>query len=396
MNNSTGMNRETRYYEKTFLNENAIGAYSERKNKLVAEFLGCTKGDDGVATVSVYGGLYPIDYDWLTSCLEGLKADDAVEKVVMHINSPGGAVAGLFDCCDYIKSFGKPITAYISGMACSAAYAIATACDKVYSQQDAETGCCGCYAHLVETSDDALKAWGFLTRVFRSKNAPRKNLSIVTNEEEAKAFQAEVDALGDKYLAYVAANRGVDVETAEKTFGQGASVTAEHAVEAGMIDGVCSIEQIPGASVTDEETTSSSLNEEGEGEDMDINSMSAEEQAALFAQLCEANPSLLEERVEEARRAEDERVSALDALRNGSEAVDAVVDAAVADGRCAADIALDVVKVMKDNPAPVSGEARTSAVKALADDTVDVGVPMSSSAVNEFVKAAEELNGKEE
>ena len=368
------MNKETRYYEKTFLNENAIGAFNERQNKLVSEFIGCVKGEDGKATVSVYGPLYPIDYDVITTTLEDLKNDDGVKSIVMHINSPGGAVAGLFDCCDYIKSLGKPINAYISGMACSAAYAIATSCNKVYSQQDAETGCCGCYAHVIETSDEALNRWGLLSRVFRSKNAPRKNVSCITNEDEAKAFQEEVDAHGEKYLAYVASNRGVDVETAEKTFGEGASVTALYALANNMIDGICSIEEM--------ETTSSSLIEEGEGEDtdMDISAMSAEQQRELFCQLCEANPSLLNERVEEARRIEGERVAGLESLRNGTEAVNAIVDAAVAEGKCASDIALDVIKAMKDNPAPVAHEEeRGKTLESMLAATETIATPSAKS-----------------
>lgn len=360
--------KNEKYFEKTYLNENAAGAFNERIEKVVSTWGGLPV-KNGKATISVYGCLGPMDYDLLTAQLEILKNDEEVKSVTLHINSPGGAVSGLFDCCDYIKSFGKPINAYISGMACSAAYAIATSCDKVYAQQDSETGCCGCYAHPIEPDYEKM---GLLHRVFRSKNAPRKNVSCITNEDEAKAFQEEVDAHGDKYLAYVAANRGIDVETAEKTFGQGASVSAEYALENGMIDGICSIEDMG--------TTSSSLTEEGEGEDMDITQMSAEEQATLFAQLCEANPSLLNARVEEARRLEAERVNALNDLRNGTEAVNAIVDAAVAEGRSASDIALDVVKAMKDNPAPTAREeARDKALEDLVASTETIAIPVAKS-----------------
>ena len=369
---TTTMNKQNRY-EATFLNENAIGSFNERINKLVSEFIGVVIDDAGKATMSIYGPLLPIDYDFITTNLESLKNDDEVKSIVLHINSPGGAVAGLFDCCDYIKSIGKPIKAYISGMACSAAYAIASSCDKVYSQQDAETGCCGCYAHVLETADSTYEKMGFLSRVFRSKNAPRKNVSCITNEEEAKAFQAEVDAHGEKYLAYVAANRGVDIETAEQTFGQGASVTAEYALANNMIDGICSIEEM--------ETTSSSLHEEGEGEDtdMDITAMSAEEQATLFAQLCEANPSLLNERVEAAKKVEGERLAGLEALRNGTDAVNVIVDAAVTEGKNASDIAIDVIKAMQENPVQTHEETRTAKLDSLVEDTVVIAAPVAKS-----------------
>lgn len=366
-------------YEPVFLNENAIGSFNERQGKLVSEWFGMSK-NDGVACVSIVGGLYSMDYDFLSAQLEAIEKDDEVKSVVLHINSPGGAVAGLFDCCDYIKSMKKPITAYISGMACSAAYAIASSCGKVYAQQDSQTGCCGCYAHPVEPD---YKSLGLLHRVFRSKNAPRKNVSCVTDEKEAEAYQSEIDQLGDKYLAYVAANRGVDVETAEKTFGQGASVSAMYALANGMIDGICTIEDAckpreESVCEPNEETTSCSQSE-SEGEDMDITSMSAEERRELFNALCEAEPSLVSERVEEAKRIENERVCGLNALRNGTDAVNVIVDAAVEQGKCANDIALDVIKAMRENPAPTHEEERKASLEGLVNDTTPVATPLVKS-----------------
>ena len=366
-------------YEATFTNVNAVEMFTERVEKIVSRWEGIAVNTDGRATVSVYGCLGSMDYDCLTANLEMLKNNKDVKSVTLHINSPGGAVAGLFDCCDYIKSFDKPINAYISGMACSAAYAIATSCDKVYSQQDAETGCCGCYAHPMENDFEKM---GLLHRVFRSKNAPRKNLSVITNEEEAEKFQASIDAMGEKYLQYVADCRGVSLEDAEKTFGQGASVSAEYALANGMIDGICSIEEVA--------TTDSSL-EEGEGEDMDISTMSAEEQATLFAELCNANPSLVAERVEAARAAETQRVSALNALRNGSEAINTLVDAAVTDGRTAESIAFDVIKAMNEDAKVASDMAREEALKALADNTETVAIPSAKSEDQLIKEMAERL-----
>ena len=112
---------------------------------------------------------------------------------------------------------------------------------------------------------------------------------------------------------------------------------------------------------------------------MDITAMSAEEQATLFAQLCEANPSLIEERVEAARNAENARVTALNGLRNGSEAINAIVDAAVADGRTAEAIALEVIGAMNAEAARSNEQAREKALEALAQNTETVAVPSAKS-----------------
>lgn len=368
-------------YEMNYINENAIGSYDERRMKSFTSWYGATL-TEGIGAVSVYGGLgdswFGNSYDDITMGLEAMRKNKDCKAIVLFINSPGGQVTGLFDCCDYIKAVNaeKPVYAYVSGMACSAAYAIASSCSKVYLQKDAETGCCGCFANVVEMSEEGYKKEGFLHKVFRSKNAPKKNLSLITDEETSEAFQKSVDENGDRYLAYVADNRGIAVEKAEETFGKGAVVSADYALANGMIDGIISVEEL--MDEINNGTTSSSL-AESEGEDMDITKMSAEEQATLFAQLCEANPSLVAERVEAAKKAENERVSALNELRNGSEAINAIVDAAVADGRSAEAIALDVIKAMKTEAPKANEEARKATLDAYAEGTEVVATPVAKS-----------------
>ena len=81
--------------------------------------------------------------DWL------MRAAD-MEEVVAHvliINSGGGASASKYDyeqAIDYIRSKGQPVVAYIDGMACSAAYALACMADEVYVMNpNNEVGCIG-------------------------------------------------------------------------------------------------------------------------------------------------------------------------------------------------------------------------------------------------------------
>ena len=81
--------------------------------------------------------------DWL------MRAAD-MEEVVAHvliINSGGGASASKYDyeqAIDYIRSKGQKVVAYIDGMACSAAYALACMADEVYVMNpNNEVGCIG-------------------------------------------------------------------------------------------------------------------------------------------------------------------------------------------------------------------------------------------------------------
>ena len=74
-------------------------------------------------------------YDAVTSRMKAAIDDRATRSVVMRIDSPGGEVAGCFEAVRTIramaKAAGKPLVAYADEMACSAAYALACACDEV-------------------------------------------------------------------------------------------------------------------------------------------------------------------------------------------------------------------------------------------------------------------------
>lgn len=81
--------------------------------------------------------------DWL------MHAADMPETIghVIIINSGGGSSASKYDyeqAIDYIHSKGQKAIAFIDGMACSAAYALASLCDEVYVMNlNNEVGCIG-------------------------------------------------------------------------------------------------------------------------------------------------------------------------------------------------------------------------------------------------------------
>ena len=133
-------------YRKMFLREEGFSMESPRSNQLYTD-IGWSVLDNGTAVIPVVGTLGDWNpYSYITGMIEDALSMEKVDSIVLMINSPGGAVAGLFDTCRYIEkaSKKKKCTAYVTGMACSAAYAIATACDEIYMMEDAEVGSCGC------------------------------------------------------------------------------------------------------------------------------------------------------------------------------------------------------------------------------------------------------------
>ena len=401
---------DNRVLRKMFLSEE-FSMDTPRSTQMYTD-CGMSVLDNGTAVVPVMGVLGDwMPYSYITGMIEDALSMEKVDSIVLMINSPGGAVAGLFDTCRYIEkaSKKKKCTAYVTGMACSAAYAIATACDEIFMMEDAEVGSCGCYAHAVEYSDAYFEKEGFLHRIFRSKCSPKKNCSVITDEAEAEAFQAEIDALGEKYLRYVAKRRKCAYSDALENFGKGGVLMGEKAIAAGMVDGIKTLEELgieeadTGSTKTNKVATedgteinateNNSPLDGGEGDDMDINAMSEEQRRETFEALCSLQPDLTDSIVKSAKDEERKRILALGELRNGSAEVDAIVDSAVEDGRGAEAVAIDIVKAMKSAKDEVK-DRRNAELDSLAEDTDEAGVGRYAIDDNPYLTAAREM-GKE-
>lgn len=396
-----------------YVSEDAIGNYNPRRTMEGADYasiFGWLTADGDIAVESIYGPLDEgywdrcfNDYITIASKIEQHAKNGAIKAIVLAIDSPGGAVNGLFSLTDYIRkvSSEKPIYAYIHGSgAFSAAYAIAAACSRVYIARDSETGACGAYGRAMEMDADFMKKeYGILQRVFRSANAPKKNLSIVSNEEAAKEFQAAIDKAGDEYIAAVSSFRSIAKDKAEEEFGKGGTVDAGYALEHGMVDKIATIEEL-----YEDISSRAEENAEGRGEDMEVNvnALSSEERARIFNEITALEPSLLASAIDEARKNaaanERSRIAALNALQvAGNAEIDALIKSAIEDGRSACEIGLECFEIMKKASSEGKGAAAGKAeaiLGVLADDTAAVDVPQGEESVDALIDKA--LGNKEE
>jgi ClpP class serine protease len=121
---------------------------------------------DGVAFIPVEGTLVHksgwigpssgmTGYDGiLTQCREAWDDPD-VRAVWLDIDSPGGEVQGCFDCADELyanskANGGKPLWAMVNEQATSAAYALASAADKIFLPRTGITASIGVYILYVD------------------------------------------------------------------------------------------------------------------------------------------------------------------------------------------------------------------------------------------------------
>lgn len=341
---------------------------------------GYTVNENGTACVSLEGSTqYSMEYGWyltnsaylnLRAVLEECVSNPDVKRVALSINSPGGEAIGLIETAEYIHSLlgKKPIYAFTDSLACSAAYLLGASCKAFYSSRYAEVGCCGVMASVTDYSEYEKKL-GFFSKIFRSKNAQKKNLSPLTEEGE-KELQAKIDELEDGYFTALE-SFGKDIESI-KTL-EGGTVFGLEAKEKGFIDDVKTYEEFIGLI-------------EGDSEEMNVEEMTTEQRTELFNTLCSLEPSLMDSRV----HAERERVSSLNALRKPYNAE--LIDKAISDGKSKEDIASELVALSEAETERLKAE--NSAMKPIVDSakaTQEVKTPVAEER-DVYLAAAEKLN----
>lgn len=96
-----------------------------------------------------FGSWFDYGTEEIAQLLDEAYNDEAIKAVIMPIHSPGGTVHSVFPIEEAIRRRNKPVLAVVNSNAKSAAYYIASLCDKVYAtNRMAEVGSIGVMAQM--------------------------------------------------------------------------------------------------------------------------------------------------------------------------------------------------------------------------------------------------------
>lgn len=167
--------------------------------------------------------------------------------LTFYIDSPGGEVNGLFGLAAFIASLpskGIETIAVTDGSATSAAYVIASACQKVLATESSILGSIGVIMTLIDVTEADKKA-GINYTILRSKDSkalinPHETLPTKAVEDATKMLTV----LDDIMNKTVSTNRPtLSMDTIMSL--AGGTVLAEEALSIGLIDGlVSSIDEV--------------------------------------------------------------------------------------------------------------------------------------------------------
>lgn len=173
-----------------------------------------------------------------------------VKSILLDVDSGGGAVSGMFDTAELIKSIDKvkPVHAFTDGVMASAALALGVSGRKVGASRTAVVGSLGVLATHMEYSE-ALKKEGVGATVLRAGKykALVNSIEPLTSDAKAQAME-QLQATYDVFLEHVRDQREpkATLDSFDKRAGQGREFVGESAVKAGLVDQVTSFDKFMG------------------------------------------------------------------------------------------------------------------------------------------------------
>jgi ClpP class serine protease len=211
------------------------------------------------------------------------EADDSVNEIVLNVDSPGGAVDGMFDAIAAVSSAKKPVTALVNNVAASAAFGLASQADEIVAKNKAaRIGSVGVVASFA-VDDDVVR--------ITSTEAPNK-APDVTTEDGQDIIREELDALHELFVDAIASGRSrasgsdITVKAVNENFGQGSVFLAEKALSKGMIDSI-----LDGGMLRSEELSNTisatNLSHITTGTDMDLKTLKRDHSDVYEAVLAE-------------------------------------------------------------------------------------------------------------
>ncbi len=197
-----------------------------------------------------------------------MMANDHVSTILLDIDSPGGNADMIPEMAAEIREARerKPIVAVANTMCCSAAQYLAAQANKVYATPSGQVGSVGVIMiHTDKSRKDQMEG---IDRTYIHAGSKKADLYKTLTPESKAEIQEKVDYHYEMFVNDMAAGRNVSTEHVLEHFGQGSILMPNEAVEAGMIDGVQTFDQVLGRLIEtggDIETIDSGISAHGRG-----------------------------------------------------------------------------------------------------------------------------------
>jgi len=183
---------------------------------------------------SKYGGTSTM---WARNAIRLADKNNDVDAIMLHIESPGGTVAGTAELADDVRRTKKPIHAHIDDLGASAAYWVASQADRISVNRTGFVGSIGAYAAIYDESGAAeqqgIKVHVISTGPYKGAGEPGAEVT----EEHLAHWQEIVDKHFEHFETAVRSGRRL-LKAQFKRVADGRIFDAKDAQQKGLVDSV--------------------------------------------------------------------------------------------------------------------------------------------------------------
>lgn len=169
--------------------------------------------------------------------------DEAVNGILLRIDSPGGTVSGTKDLADDVAQAvkRKPVYAFAEDLCASAAYWVGSQATKIFTNPTGLVGSIGTYM-VIEDASGMAEKMGVKVHVVRAgefKGAGVPGTEVT--DAQLNEWQRVIDSLNDQFIRGVAQGRGFSLK-AVREIADGRAYVGSAAAALNLVDGVQSFD----------------------------------------------------------------------------------------------------------------------------------------------------------
>ena len=161
--------------------------------------------------------------------------DDAIEAIILEIDSYGGSPVGAEEIANALKNTKKPTVALIREGGVSAGYWAATGADRIVASKNSDVGGIGVTGSYLDYSGQNEKECIIYNQLSSGKFKDAGDPDKALTQEERNLFMRDVNILHQNFIKIVAQNRNLDIKKVE-ALADGSSMLGEMALKNGLID----------------------------------------------------------------------------------------------------------------------------------------------------------------
>jgi protease-4 len=175
----------------------------------------------------------PMGTQSLMKQLSVWEKDETIAGVVLDIDSGGGQAYGTAEFQDFLLNYSKPTVAYTSGLMCSAAYYIASGCDHIIANKNADyIGSIGVMMSFLDLIPKLEKEGAKFYELYASKSTEKNHRFRKLLKGNSEKMVEDLDYFNEKFIGAISSTR----QGINKDVFAGGDYPPTIALEKGLID----------------------------------------------------------------------------------------------------------------------------------------------------------------